>query len=242
MRGEILFKQAFLMAGFLLLTFPANAQVGAPLSQTTSASAAPADSSTVRANMGLPESEAGIVEEGAPYQIRVGDTLAVTVLEDPSLNTRVLVLPDGRISLPIAGSVFVSGRSTADVERQLTRAFASGFSVEPTITVAVAGLAPLAGDGMLEEPVRFYVMGAMTRPGSIESDRQVTLIEALAMAGGPSAFAATDRIQLRRRDENGIESVILFNFERVEDGLPVTNNEVIEEGDVIFAPERGLWD
>ena len=239
-----MFKQAFLIAGVLLLAVPASAQVGAPLSQTPSA-AAPApttDASTVRANMGLPESEAGIVEEGQPYQIRAGDRLAISVLEDPSLSTQVLVLPDGRISLPIAGSVFVSGRSTADVEAQLVRAFASGFAVEPTITVAVAGLAPLAGDNALDEPVRFYAMGAVTRPGPIESDREITLIEALAMAGGPSPFAATDRIQLRRRDENGVESVILFDFERVEDGLPVTNNEVIEEGDVIFAPERGLWD
>ncbi|MGR3782393.1 MAG: polysaccharide biosynthesis/export family protein [Albimonas sp.] len=235
-----MFKQAFPIAGFLLLALPASAQVGAPLSQAPGATAPAADSSTVRANMGLPESEAGIVEEGQPYKIRVGDRLGVSVLEDPSLSTQVLVLPDGRISLPIAGSVFVSGRTTAEVESQLTRALAAGFAVEPTITVSVAGLAPLADE--LDDAVRFYVMGAMNGTGAVESDREITLIEAIAMVGGPSPFAATDRIQLRRRDANGVETVILFDFERVEEGLPVVNNEILQDGDVIFAPERGLWD
>ncbi|SFI06845.1 polysaccharide export outer membrane protein [Albimonas pacifica] len=237
-----MFKQAFLMAGFLLLAGAASAQVPAPLSETPTAATPAADAATVRANMGLPESEAGIVEEGEPYKIRVGDRLQISVLEDPSLSTQVLVLPDGRISLPIAGSVFVSGRSTADVEAQLTRALASGFAVQPTITVSVAGLAPLAASSALEAPIRFYVMGAMNRPGAVESDREITMIEAIALAGGPSPFAATDRIQLRRRDADGVETVTTFDFERVEEGLPVTNNVVIEEGDVIYAPERGLWD
>ncbi|MDF2233275.1 polysaccharide biosynthesis/export family protein [Albimonas sp. CAU 1670] len=231
------------MAGGLLLALPASAQVGTPLSQSPSAApAAQTDAATVRANLGLPESDDGIVEEGAPYKVRVGDRLAISVLEDPSLSTTALVLPDGRISLPIAGSVFVSGRSTDQIEKTLERSFAAGFSVRPTITVAVAGLAPLTSDDVLDEPVRFYVMGAMNRPGPIESDREITLLEAIAMAGGPSPFAATSRIQLRRRDENGVETVYLFDFERVEEGLPVENNEVIQEGDVIFAPERGLWD
>ena len=85
-------------------------------------------------------------------------------------------------------------------------------------------------------------MGAMNGTGAVESDREITLIEAIAMVGGPSPFAATDRIQLRRRDANGVETVILFDFERVEEGLPVVNNEILQDGDVIFAPERGLWD
>ena len=101
-----MFKQAFPIAGFLLLALPASAQVGAPLSQAPGATAPAVDSSTVRANMGLPESEAGIVEEGQPYKIRVGDRLGVSVLEDPSLSTQVLVLPDGRISLPIAADLY----------------------------------------------------------------------------------------------------------------------------------------
>ena len=70
--------------------------------------------------------------------------------------------------------------------------------MEPTITVSVAGLAPLADE--LDDAVRFYVMGAMNGTGAVESDREITLIEAIAMVGGPSPFAATDRIQLRRRD------------------------------------------
>ena len=54
------------------------------------------------------------------YQIQPGDTLSVEVLEDPSLNRSVLVLPDGTISFPFAGSVRASGRSSSQVSDAIT--------------------------------------------------------------------------------------------------------------------------
>ena len=52
----------------------------------------------------------------AGYQIRPGDVLSVEVLQDPSLNREVLVLPDGSISFPFAGNLPASGRTTGQVE------------------------------------------------------------------------------------------------------------------------------
>ena len=239
-----MFKLAFLIAGALTTltagALPASAQVS-PLSESPTNSQQSASQATMRASVGLPEDDELVTEDSEPYAVRIGDSLGINVLEDPSLNRTALVLPDGRISMPIAGSIFVRGRSTEDIADTLAERLAAGFSVEPTVTVSVAGLAPLAA-GDLEEPIRFYVMGAMNAQGALVTESEITLLEAIAAAGGPTAFAASDRIQLRRRDENGVETVFLFDFSRVEDGLPVENNVLVEEGDVIFAPERGLWD
>ena len=54
--------------------------------------------------------------QSAGYRIQPGDSLAVTVLEDDTLNRQLLVLPDGRISVPLAGSVTAGGRTVEQVE------------------------------------------------------------------------------------------------------------------------------
>lgn len=230
-------------------TIPLSAQVAQtaapPISQVQPTPGMAIDpvaaSAAARASQGLPQSDAGVAAEGEPYKIRVGDRLGISVLEDPTLNMTVLVLPDGRISMPIAGSIFVAGKTLGDIEKTLKRQLAGGFAVQPTVTVAVAGLAPLAGAGLVE-PVRFFVMGAMNSHGMIETLRPLTLLEAIAMAGGPTAFANTKRLQLRRLDANGVETVTVFDFEKVEEGLAVLEHPQIMDGDIIYAPERGLWD
>ena len=76
------------------------------------------------------------------YRIQPGDTLQVEVLEDSNLNRNVLVLPDGSISFPLAGSVKAGGRTVDTVARRLASEMASNFAVEPTVLVSVAALAP----------------------------------------------------------------------------------------------------
>ena len=75
------------------------------------------------------------------YKIRAGDTLQVEVLEDPSLNRTLLVLPDGTISFPLAGSVAASGRTVSQVQSALTSGLSGNFAAAPTVTVSVASLA-----------------------------------------------------------------------------------------------------
>ncbi|SDW82283.1 polysaccharide export outer membrane protein [Albimonas donghaensis] len=182
----------------------------------------------------------------AYYSVRPGDTLSVTVLEDPNLNRTVLVRPDGRISMPIAGTVMAAGNSPEQVEAALRQRLARGFQITPTVTVSVAGLAPILGSELLaeeeEEPYAYYLVGAFNNVGRIETQEELTLLTAIALAGGPTAFAAKDRIMLRRKDEAGVETVHMFDYERFEEGLPLEGDIAILPGDVIFAPERGLFD
>ena len=95
---------------------------------------------------------AGPAAAQSDYRIQPGDRLQVEVLEDPDLDRTVLVLPDGSISFPLAGSIRVSGRSVDAVSRTLAAELASDFAVEPTVLVSVAALAP-QGRGRSPRPI-----------------------------------------------------------------------------------------
>jgi len=191
----------------------------------------------------LSEDEAEEGGEPAFYAIRDGDTLTISVLEDPNLTRTVLVRPDGRISLPIAGSVFVRGTSPENLEIILQERFSRGFQITPTVTVSIRGLSRAAGpQGPAAEPIRYFLLGSIGRRGPVEVFEEVTILEALMLVGGPSQFAASDRIQIRRMAEDGSEEIFLFNWEALEDGDPIEGNITIQEGDIIYVPERGLFD
>jgi polysaccharide biosynthesis/export protein len=81
------------------------------------------------------------------FRVGSGDTLRIEVLEDPSLNRDVLVLPDGRVSFPLAGSLTAGGQTTTQIESALASALAPNFAASPTVSVSVAGLAPAHWNG-----------------------------------------------------------------------------------------------
>lgn len=170
------------------------------------------------------------------YRISAGDRLSISVLEDPGLNQTVLVRPDGRISLPLAGTVDAQDKTPEQLQAAIRRALGREFIEPPTVTVSVVGL----GEEALEL-AKIYVIGQVGRPGALEVELPVDILQALALAGGPSAFAATERIQVRRQGKGG-ETVLLFNFENVVDGLTPGGTFDMSDGDVIVVPERGLFE
>lgn len=172
------------------------------------------------------------------YGLKPGDTLRVEVLEDPSLNRDVLVLPDGSISFPFVGSVRVGGQSTSAVRGMLARGLAPNFAVEPNVFVSVSRLSvPEAGMAAVESS-EIYAMGELNNPGLIQATPGITVLQAIAQAGGFTRFAATKRIELRR-PEAGREQVYKFNYKR---GGGISGATVLKPGDVIVVPERGLFE
>lgn len=176
------------------------------------------------------------------YQIRTGDTLQIEVLEDPSLNRSVLVLPDGTISFPFAGSIRAAGRTTASVDAAITAGIASNFASEPNVFVTVASLTQRAtGSGSARIDV--YMLGEIASPGEKELKRGTTLLQALAETGGFTAFAAKKRIILRRTNSRtGEQSVSKINYKSIADGAAVGGDIVLRDGDVIIVPERRLFE
>jgi polysaccharide export outer membrane protein len=175
--------------------------------------------------------------QSAGYRIQPGDVLAITVLEDETLNRQTLVLPDGRISVPLAGSVNASGQSVEAVERAIADRLASNFAVRPSVFVSVVSV------DEEEETFPIYVLGQVNSPGLVEVLPGTTLLQAVALSGGLDRFAATRRIQLRRTDSaTGQERLYIFNYRAVERGGAITSMITLREGDVIVVPERRLFE
>ena len=175
--------------------------------------------------------------QSAGYRIQPGDQLAITVLEDETLNRNTLVLPDGSISVPLAGSINASGRSVDAVESAIADRLASNFAVRPSVFVSVTSVSETG----LTFPI--YVVGQVGDPGMREVEAGTTLLQAIALAGGLDRFAATKRIQLRRTDSStGQERLYIFNYNAVERGGAIQSMITMREGDVIVVPERHLFE
>jgi polysaccharide export outer membrane protein len=176
--------------------------------------------------------------QAAGYRIQPGDTLAVTVLEDDTLNRQLLVLPDGRVSVPLAGSVTATGQTVESVERVIADRLASNFAVRPNVFVSVVSITEEE-----DETFPIFVLGRVSAPGTVEVEVGTTLLQAVALAGGFDRFAATKRIQLRRADPaTGQEQMFIFNYNAVERGAAIESMITMREGDVIIVPERRLFE
>lgn len=184
------------------------------------------------------------VAQGGDYQIRPGDTLAIEVLEDDSLNRRVLVTPDGRFSFPLAGTIRAEGRSVGQVERALTSALAPNFTVPPSVFVSVAGVGGAgAEEAGGEETVTVYLLGEVNAPGPKSILPGTTVLQLLSQSGGFTPFAATKRLQLRRNDpQSGRQQLYLIDYRAISRGARIATQPVLREGDVLLVPERRLFE
>lgn len=177
------------------------------------------------------------------YLVQNGDRLEVTVLEDPGLNRTVLVRPDGRISLPLAGTVQAAGNSPEQVQAAIRRNLSSQFVQPPTVTVSVVALGEAsAATSEVEGTASIYVIGEVARPGPLQIELPMDALRALAVAGGPGVFAARQRIQIRRQDADGTENVFLFDYDAIERGAVPIDQIMLADGDVIVVPERRLFE
>lgn len=183
----------------------------------------------------------GSMALGQDYLVQIGDRLEVSVLEDPGLGRTVLVRPDGRVTLPLAGSIEAAGSTPEALQVRIRNALAAQFVQPPTVTVSVVSLG--GGGEVPEDAVQatIYVLGQVGRPGNYQVVLPMDILQMLAIAGGPGTFAARQRIQVRRRGGDG-ESVLLFDYDKIEDGLVPSTEIQLVDGDVIVVPERRLFE
>ncbi|MGI3212167.1 polysaccharide biosynthesis/export family protein [Roseovarius tibetensis] len=187
---------------------------------------------------------AGTATAQSSYSIQPGDTLQIEVLEDPELGRNVLVLPDGSISFPLAGTLQAGGRTVDGVANTITQRLAGDFAIEPTVLVSVASLAPEGEErDTAVDLMKVYIIGEANQPGLREVETGTTLLQFLAEAGGLSRFAARKRIQLRRIDpQTGQERVYRFNYNSMGGDNSISGTTVLAPGDVIVVPERRLFE
>lgn len=183
---------------------------------------------------------AAAAQEG--YRIAPGDVLSIEVLEDEALNRSVLVDPGGRISFPLAGTILAQGKTVAAVQSLLVTNLTPNFAAPPSVFVALQQVAPPSAPVESNSAtIDVYFVGEVNNSGLVEIKPGTTLLQAVAISGGVTRFAAVKRIQLRRTGTDGVQRVTILNYKALANGA-VTNDIVLRDGDVILVPERRLFE
>ncbi len=158
------------------------------------------------------------------YEFGVGDVLNVFVYEEPDISQAVTVRSDGRISLPLIGDLVAAGETPEALAEKITRKLKKFIEVaDVTVILAEA-----------REDV-YYIVGQVEEPGRYSLDRQVTVLQAIANAGGFLEWAKKSRIMIVG-GPNTSEKLTYFNYEDFLDGKNTKQNIEIKPGDTIVIP------
>jgi len=163
------------------------------------------------------------------YQLSVDDQIGVEVFGEDDLRTAARINAEGAVSLPLLGSVKLSGLTLNQAAARLTELYGRDYLVNPKVNVMLINYAKR----------RFTVLGQVNRPGSYEmpegSPSGIDLLEAIAIAGGYTRIAAPERISVKRRDQ-----VVRVDAKKIarrggsESGFRVEPGDTITVGESIF--------
>ena len=170
--------------------------------------------------------------------LKPGDSLSVSVLQDPKLDRTVVVDPTGQIAFPLAGHIRAQGLTAQGLENIIKSKLARNYKDESLdVTVALVSAANNEPEDDLKPKI--FITGEIVRPGAFVVRQKTTLMQAIALAGGLGPYAAKSRIQVRRRDAEG-EKIFVFDYRSYLAGNDIEGNITLRAGDVIVVPERGL--
>ena len=158
------------------------------------------------------------------YEVQPSDVLQISVWKEPDLTQQVLVRPDGAFSFPLAGEINAVGKTVEEVRRELVDRLGRYI---PDLVVTVSVL-EIRGN-------KIYVIGQVNQPGEFIMNPRVDVMQALSLAGGTTAFAASSEIFVLRRD-NGQQQRMPFNFDAVLRGRNLEQNVLLRTGDVVVVP------
>lgn len=167
------------------------------------------------ATRATPKTAAGQLPAAGPYQLDSGDRLRVVIFGQEDISGEYAVDGSGFISMPLINQVQARGRSVTELEKDIAARLQSGnLLVNPSVSVQVATFRP------------FFILGEVRQPGQFPYVEGMTVLTAVAMAGGFTYRAETDSYTLTRKSgDKAVEA-------RAE------RNTVVMPGDVIFVSER----
>jgi len=174
-----------------------------------------------------PDGKPALVRQGADnevngnYVLGKGDVLDITVWREPMLSGEALVRADGMISVGLLGDVRAVGRTPMDLKDEIQRRLKE-FVAAPAVTVT------------LKTPAsqKFYVIGEVKTPGEYDLAKNLTVVQAIARAGGFSEWASKDEILLIRK-ENGVEKRIKINYKDFVKGKDTENPELKDNDTIV---------
>jgi polysaccharide export outer membrane protein len=158
------------------------------------------------------------------YRIGGGDKLQINVYKESDLTQALQVRPDGRITLPLIGDLAAAGQTPMQLQRKLTESLRE-FVSNPVVTVMVVEVADRV----------VYVMGEVNTPGAVPLKGSMTVLQALAVAGGFKDFANKGGIKVLRKTPGSdrVETIPFSYKDALRTDAPVF---YLIEGDTVVVP------
>lgn len=148
------------------------------------------------------------------YRLGPADKIRINVFGEEALTGEFLVGNSGKVSLPLIGEVQAQGLTIAELQEQIAVALRQGYINEPRVNAEVLNYRP------------FYILGEVNTPGEYPYTANLTVLNAVATAGGFTYRADTRRVYIKRADANG------------EQTFPLTTATQVAPGDTIRIGER----
>ena len=155
---------------------------------------------------------AGMVE----YKLGAGDLLRVVVFGHEGLSGEFQVKGSGHVSLPLIREVKAVGLTLRQLEQAVIDALKPDFLKNPRVSVEILNYRP------------FYIIGEVKRPGSYPYVNGMTVVNAVALAGGYTYRAKANKVLITRANDDKKKQE------------PADHQTVVLPGDVIEVPER-FW-
>jgi polysaccharide export outer membrane protein len=162
----------------------------------------------------IPEGSVDPLPQTTEYRLGPGDRLRISVFNREELTGEFTVGTQGRISYPLVGEIDVAGRTAPELTAQLGEQLRNGYVRDPIVTVEIAQYRP------------FYILGEVNRPGAYPYSPGMTVMGAVATAGGFTYRANSRRVFVQRPGEAG------------EQSYPLTSSSLVQPGETVRIPER----
>jgi polysaccharide export outer membrane protein len=164
-------------------------------------------------------------ERAAGYKVGAGDVVKINVWKHDELSQQVTVRPDGALTMPLIGDVKAEGKTVEEIAGDIGQRVHRYFQDQPPVTVQIAEV----------RSYKVYVVGEVQRGGEFTPNHQISVLHGLALAGGFTRFANTDRIIIVRKDARG-ERRIPFDYSAVVEHGDLQQNLALQSGDTVVVP------
>jgi polysaccharide export outer membrane protein len=132
----------------------------------------------------------------AEYRLGPEDVIEVFVWKEPELTTTVVIRPDGRISLPLTNELEASGKTAIQLQREITEKLRE-YIAQPVVNVMVKQINSL----------KISVLGEVRKPDVYRIKNRVTVLDAIAMAGGFTDLARPSKVIVMRNSPSGPQRI-----------------------------------
>ncbi len=160
------------------------------------------------------------------------DVLDIAVWRSEDLTQKgIVVRPDGNISMPLIGEIEASGRTAQELATHITERL-KAYKEKPSVHVKVKEV----------NSYYVYVIGDVAKPGKYQVKSHATVLQAIAMAGGFTPYAAKNNLQVRRtvvgQDGRSKEFKIPARYDELLSGDGEIKDFVLKTGDMVVVPGR----